>query len=80
MHRTSNAPAGSGEGAVDCQPGGDRTQQSATPSENPARPVFVIRLEPLPGIDGTLALREALKRLRRNHGLRCLACTEEAGR
>ena len=28
MHKTSNAPAGSGEGAADCRPGGDKTQLS----------------------------------------------------
>jgi hypothetical protein len=28
MPKTSNAPAGSGEGAADCQPGGDKSQYS----------------------------------------------------
>jgi hypothetical protein len=73
------APVASGAGAAGCQPGGDRTQHSPSGADFPARRVFVLRLEPLPGIDGTHALREALKRLRRNHGLRCLACVEEAG-
>ena len=51
-----------------------------THAEALARPIFALRLEPLPGVDGRHALREALKRLLRNHGLRCVACVEEAGR
>ena len=74
------SPVASGAGAAECQPGGDNPKHSPSGAEFPARPVFVLRLEPLPGIDGHKALREALKRLRRNHGLRCLACIEEAGR
>lgn len=60
----------------------DRHSKSTAPSpENPdSRPVYVLRLAPLPGIDGTRALRELLKRARRNHGLRCVVCHEEAGR
>jgi hypothetical protein len=57
-----------------------RSEYTAALLEEPARPTFVLRLEPLPGIDGHKALREALKRLRRNHGLVCRACHEEGGR
>ena len=44
-----------------------------------SRPLFVLRLAQF-GIDGHKALRELLKRTRRDHGLRCLAFYEEAGR
>jgi hypothetical protein len=71
------APGGNPGRAVTSE---QRSKFTAHSSENPASTAYVLRLEPLPGIDGTLALREALKRLRRNHGMRCLACTEEAGR
>ena len=56
--------------------------QSETTAPSPeiqARPLFVLRLAQS-GIDGHKALRELLKRTRRDHGLRCLACHEEAGR
>lgn len=53
-------------------------QSTAFLPEKPARSTFVLRLEPLPGIDGHKALRAALKRLRRNHGLNCVARREEA--
>jgi hypothetical protein len=75
MPKTSNAPAGSGEGAADCQPGGDDSQINSCGGEAQALPVYILKLEPLPGIDGAHALRELLKRARRN-GLRCLACHE----
>ncbi len=39
------------------------------------RPEFVLTLKPLPGVDGVQALRAALKRLLRNHGLRCIRAT-----
>ena len=35
------------------------------------QPDYIIRLQPLPGIDGEQALRAALKALLRRHGLRC---------
>jgi hypothetical protein len=41
------------------------------------RPVYVLRLRPLPGINGLLALRHALKRLLRDHGLAYLEVREE---
>lgn len=57
------------------------SKSTALTSDNPVpRPAYVLRLEPLPGIDGTRALRDLLKRARRNHGLRCVACHEEAAR
>jgi hypothetical protein len=73
------APAGVAPGTGAGRRSGEPLLCNTEPAENPASPVYVLRLEPLPGIDGTRALREALKRLRRNHGLRCLACLEEAG-
>lgn len=61
----------------------ERSEQSnstALGTDKPAsRPIYALRLEPLPGIDGARALRDLLKRARRNHGLRCIACVEEAG-
>lgn len=58
-----------------------RLKSTALSPENPEpRPIYALRLEPLPGIDGTRALRDLLKRARRNHGLRCVACHEEGGR
>lgn len=54
--------------------------QSGEPSRTPdGRSTFVVTLRPKPGIDGTRALRELLKRARRNHGLRCIACVKAAG-
>lgn len=35
------------------------------------RPVFTVTLRPEPGVDPLPALRAALKRLLRDHGLRC---------
>jgi hypothetical protein len=37
-----------------------------------SRPIFVLQLRPLPNIDGIKALRSALKRLLRDHGLQCI--------
>ena len=77
--RTKKTPArvasgtGVGEGRLD-----DTPNHSKNDANTLARPIFVLRLEPLPGIDGHKALRELLKRARRNHGLRCVACHEEA--
>lgn len=42
------------------------------------RPRFTLTLEPVrPDGDPTQALRLALKRLLRDHGLRCVSCTTE---
>ena len=41
------------------------------------RPIFVLRLRPLPGVNGILALRALLKRLLRDAGLICVGVTEE---
>ena len=38
---------------------------------------YRLTLQPLPGIDGEQALRAALKRLLRNHGLKCTAITAD---
>lgn len=70
-------------------PGGDpgravavetQTHTAAPAPETQAPAVFVLRLEPMPGVDGARAFRELLKRARRNHGLRCVSRHEEAGR
>jgi len=34
--------------------------------------LIVLHLRPLPGVDPVIALRQALKRLLRSHGLRCV--------
>jgi hypothetical protein len=41
------------------------------------RPVFTLRLKPMPGTDGRSALRALLKVALRQHRLVCLACHEE---
>jgi hypothetical protein len=41
------------------------------------RPVFVLRLVPLPGRDAIRELRWVLKRLLRDHGFRCVSVSEE---
>jgi hypothetical protein len=38
---------------------------------------FVLTLRPLPNVDGIRALRFVLKRLLRQHGMRCVALREE---
>lgn len=46
----------------------------------PARPVFAIRLQPLPGVaDPIKALRAALKVLKRAYKLRCLDVRQLGG-
>jgi hypothetical protein len=42
------------------------------------RPKLLVVLQPLPRVDPTRALRWALKRLLRDHGLRCLSVREES--
>jgi hypothetical protein len=44
------------------------------------RPVFVLQLRPEPGVDAIRALRAALKRLLRDHGLRCISATESSSK
>jgi hypothetical protein len=39
------------------------------------RPVFVLQLRPEPRVDPVRASRQALKRLLRDHGLRCVSAT-----
>jgi hypothetical protein len=43
------------------------------------RPTFVLRLRPEPNVDAVHALRAVLKSLLRQHGMRCLAVSEEHG-
>jgi len=43
------------------------------------RPIFVVRLTPLPGVDGIKALRAVLKILLRRFGLRALSVREDDG-
>jgi hypothetical protein len=45
--------------------------------QKPDRPVFVLRLQPLKGVDPIKALRWVLKHLLRQHGMRALSCDEE---
>ena len=42
-----------------------------------ARPIFIVRLRPQPGIDGIRALRLALKVLLRRFGLKAIEVKEE---
>ena len=53
------------------------TNPKTTRMAREPRPVFVLRLTPLPGIDGILALRAVLKTLLRHYGMRCLSVREE---
>jgi hypothetical protein len=39
-------------------------------------PVFVLRLQPLKGVDPLRALRHVLKKLLRAHGMKCLSVEE----
>jgi hypothetical protein len=55
-----------------------QSKSTAFITEKPVSPASALRLEPLPGIDGHRALLELLKRARRDHGLRYVACREEA--
>jgi hypothetical protein len=43
----------------------------------PSRPTFLLRLQPLKGINPTRALRHVLKRLLRDYGMRALSVEEE---
>jgi hypothetical protein len=44
------------------------------------RPIYLIRLRPLPTVsDPIRALRAALKRLLRDHGLRAVSVSQEPG-
>jgi hypothetical protein len=43
----------------------------------PSRPVFLLRLRPLPGTDGTKAVRAALKVLLRRFRLQCVTIETE---
>jgi hypothetical protein len=40
------------------------------------RPVFLLRLQPLKGVDPVRALRALLKLALRKHGMRCLAAEQ----
>jgi hypothetical protein len=42
-----------------------------------ATPIFVIKLQGRPGLDGIRSLRAILKALLRRHQLRCIAVSEE---
>jgi hypothetical protein len=43
----------------------------------PSRPTFLLRLQPLKGVDPIRALRHVLKRLLRDCGMRALSVEEE---
>jgi hypothetical protein len=47
---------------------------------NPDRPIFVLRLQPLKGVDSLRALRAVLKWLLRAHGMKCISIEREARR
>lgn len=71
------APAGvaPGTGAEVGFHGQNGAHLSSSPSrQQDARPEFHLTLRPEPGVDGVYALRNALKALLRQHGLRCLSC------
>lgn len=55
----------------------DRTTRSPRPQAN--RPVFVIELRAEPGIEPLMALRAALRRLIRDHGLKCVRLSRKGG-
>jgi hypothetical protein len=46
-------------------------------ARTPARPTYLVRLRPEPGVDATRALRRALKFLLRSFGLRAVLVEEE---
>jgi hypothetical protein len=46
-------------------------------TRSPARPIYCLRLQPGPGVDGVRALRNALKFLLRRWGLRVISIDEE---
>lgn len=71
---TTPAPGGDPGRAVERS---DTSKSTALAPENPAPPVFIVRLELLPAISGHAALRKLTKRARRNNGLRCVAFQEE---
>jgi hypothetical protein len=73
-----DAPAGvgsrTGAGEARCENVPDHTSHGA---DNPAvRPSYTLELRPEPGVDGVQALRQVLRRLLRDHGLRCLTVRE----
>jgi hypothetical protein len=43
----------------------------------PNRPTYLLRLQPLKGVDGVHALRRLLKRALRDFGMKCLSAHEE---
>lgn len=43
----------------------------------PNRPIFVLKLQALPGVNAIKALRQGLKYLLRRCGLRCVSIEEE---
>jgi hypothetical protein len=49
------------------------------PKNLPARPIYIIRLRPEPGVDAPRAVRHLLKRALRSYGLRCVAPLDVEG-
>ena len=43
-----------------------------------SRPVYVLRLQPLKGVDPLRALRHVLKNLLRAYGMKCISLEESA--
>lgn len=63
---------------------GVRTKNDLHPSTSPprrqaGRPEFHLTLRPEPGVDGVQALRAALRRLLRDHGLRATRISSVGG-
>jgi hypothetical protein len=52
------------------------TEAHVKPSAN-ERPIYVVRLQPMPGTDPIKAVRWLLKAALRLYGLRCLSVREE---
>jgi len=76
MARNSKpAPGAIGAGEGECLEQQQCRQHSQNRSERKPG-TFVLVLRPEPGVDGDRALRAALKRLLRDHGLRCTGARE----
>ena len=48
-------------------------------ARTPSRPIYVLRLQPLPRVDPIRALRRGLKYLLRVCGLKCISVEEMTG-
>ena len=71
MEAPAPVATGTGVGSGRC----DSTSDDSNFRAN-SHSLFTIGLQAEPGVDGALALRAALKRLLRDHGLRCVFLEE----